>query len=231
MKTKILLGAVLISSSILAASAGPTDDVTSAVQKLGNESSYSWSTTIVVPADSRYKPGPSSGKTVKGDVTYAKMSMRGRTMEVYLKGTNAVLTNPDGSWQTLADAESDDNGPARFIGGLVRNFKTPVAQAAVVVADCPDLTQTNDAYAGTLTADGVKKLLSFRRGNADVSNPSGTAMFWVKNGELTKFEVHLKGTVTFNGNDMDMDRDTTVEISDIGTTTIALPDDVKKLMP
>jgi hypothetical protein len=104
-------------------------------------------------------------------------------------------------------------------------------QAATLVADCQDLAQTNDAYAGDLTPDGVKKMLSFRRGNSNVSNPSGTAMFWVKDGELTKFEFHVKGTMTVNDNDMDVDRDTAVEISDVGTTTITLPDDVKKLMP
>lgn len=231
MKTKILLSAVLISSSILAASADPADDVTSAAQKLGDESSYGWSTTVVVPADSRFKPGPSSGKIVKGDVTYIKTSFRNTTTEIYLKGTNAVLTNPDGGWETLADAESNDDGPARFVGGMVRNFKTPAAQAAGLVADCPDLAQTNDAYAGNLTTDAAKKMLSFRRGNATVSNPSGTVTFWVKDGELTKFETHVKGTVTFNDNDMDVDRDTTVEISNVGATTITLPDDVKKLMP
>lgn len=220
----------LITGSILAANAGPVSDVTSAAQKLGDEPSYSWSSTTIVPADSQFKPGPSSGKT-KGDMTYLKMSFRDNTMEVYIKGTNAVLTDPDGGWQTLTDAESNDDGPARFIGGMVRNFKTPAAQAAILVAGCQDLTQTNGVYSGTLTADAAKGLLSFRRGGANVSNPSGTAMFWVKNGELTQFESHLKGTVTFNDNDINIDRDTTVKISDVGTTTIPLPDDVKKLMP
>jgi hypothetical protein len=231
MKTKILLAAAFISSSLLAASAGPADDVSSAVQKLSNEASYSWSATVVVPADSRFKPGPSSGKTIKGDLTYVKMSNRNNTMEIYMKGTNAVLTNPDGGWQTLADAESGGQGPARFIGGMVHNFKSPAAQAAELAAGCPNLTQTNDAYAGDLTPDAAKKILSFRRGNASVTNPSGTATFWVKDGVLTKFETHVKGTVTFNDNDMNVDRDTTMEISDIGATTITPPDDVKKLMP
>lgn len=231
MKTKFLLGAALISSSIIGVSANPADDVSSAAQKLGDESSYSWSTTVIVPADSRFKPGPSSGKTIKGDVTYVKMSFRDNTTEIYMKGTNAVLTDPDGGWQTLADAESNDSGPARFVGGMVRNFKLPAVQAAGLAEDCAELMQTNDAYAGALTPDAAKKLLAFRRGNANVSNPSGTATFWVKDGELTKFEVHVKGTVTFDDNDMDVDRDTTVEISDVGTTTITLPDDVKKLMP
>ena len=223
-----------MAGSLLAASAGTADDVTSAAQKLGNEASYSWQMTTVVPADSPYKPRPSSGKTVKGDVTYVKLSFRNNTTEIYMKGTNAVLTDPDGGWQTLADAESSGQGPARFIGGMVRNFKSPAAQAADLVADCQNLTQTNGTYTSDLTADGAKKLLTFGRGRGGsptVSNPSGTATFWVANGELTKYEIHVKGTVTRNDNDMTVDRDTTTEISDVGATTVPLPDDVKKLMP
>ena len=233
MKTKILITtAALMAGSLLTACAGPADDVTSAAQKLGNEASYSWHTTVVVPADSRYKPGPTTGKIIKGAVTYVKTSFRNNTTEVYMKGTNAVLTDPDGGWQTLADAESDNQGPARFIGGMIRNFKGPATQAAELVADCQNLTQTNGAYVSDLTADGAKKLLTFRRGgNATISDPSGTATFWVANGELTKCEVHVKGTMTFNDNPVPVDRDTTTEISDVGTTAITLPDDVKKLMP
>ena len=34
--------------------------------------------------------------------------------------------------------------------------------------------------------------------------------------------------MSFNGNDIDVDRDTTVEFKDIGSTKITVPDDVKK---
>ena len=233
MKTKILLvAATMLTSSLLVAQAGPADDVTSAAQKLGGEANYSWKMTVVVPADSRFKPGPSEGKTEKSGVTYVKMSFRENTTEIYMEGTNAVLTDPDGGWQTLADAASDDQGPGRFMVGMVRNFKTPDLQAADLVADAQDLEETNGAYASALSTDGAKKLMTFRRGgNATVSNPAGTVMFWVSNGELTKFEYHVTGMMNFGDNDVPVDRDTTVEISDVGTTKIEVPDDVKSKMP
>lgn len=222
----------MLTGSLLVAQAGPADDVTSAAQKLGGEANYSWQTTVVVPADSRFKPGPTSGETEKGSVTYVKLSFRDNTTEIYMEGTNAVLTDPDGGWQTLADAASDDQGPGRFMVGMVRNFKTPDLQAADLVADAQDLEETNGAYASALTTDGAKKLLTFRRGgNATISNPAGTVTFWVSNGELTKYEFHVTGTTTFNDNDVTIDRDTTVEISDVGTTKIEVPDDVKAKMP
>jgi hypothetical protein len=231
MKMNILIGsAVVFLGPLLAAQAGPADDVTAAAQKLGSESSYSWHTTTVVPPDARFRPGPTDGKT-DGGLTYVKMNFRDNESEIYMKGTNAVMTDPDGGWQTLADAAQDDQGPGRFMTMMVRNFRAPAAQAADLVASCQTLTLTNGAYSSDLTPDGAKKLLSFRRGGgANVSNPSGTATFWIANGELTKYETHVKGTVSFNGNDMDVDRDTTVEIKDVGTTKIDVPDDVAKKM-
>jgi hypothetical protein len=231
MKTKTLFGAAaLLTGSLLAAQAGPADDVTSAAQKLAGEASYTWHTATVVPDSSRFKPGPEDGKIEKGSVTYDKFRFGDDTTEVYMKGTNAVLTDPDGGWQTLGDVDTSQ-GPGRFMIARIKNFQAPAAQAADLVTDAKDLEQTNGAYASDLTEAGAKKLLTFRRGrggSANITNPSGTVMFWVNNGELTKYEIHVKGTVSFNGNDMDIDRDTTVEIKDIGATKIDLPDDVKK---
>jgi hypothetical protein len=231
MKIKIpFSAAAVLTGSLLAAQAGPSDDVTAAAQKLGGESSYSWKTTTVVPADSQFKPGPSEGKTANS-LTYVKLSFGGNTTEIYMQGTNAAVTNPDGGWQSLQDLANDDQGPGRFMVPMIRNYRLPAAQAADVVADCKDLEETNGAYASDLTDDGVNKLMRFGRRNANVTNPSGTAMFWVKDGELTKYEFHVKGTVSRNGNDVDVDRDTTVEISDVGSTKIDVPDDAKKLLP
>ena len=235
MKIKILFSATaLLTGSLLAVHAAPADDVTSAAQKLGSESGYSWSVAVVVPEGSRFRPGPTNGK-IAGGVTDVKMSFRDNETEFFMKGTNVVVTDPDGGWETLADMASDSQGPGRFMVGMIRNFQTPAAQAAELAAGAKDLQLTNGAYAGNLTTDAAKKLLSFRgrRGNAtaNISNPSGTVRFWISNGELTKYEFHVKGTVTFNDNDMDIDRDTTVEIKDAGATTINLPDDVKKMMP
>jgi hypothetical protein len=52
--------------------------------------------------------------------------------------------------------------------------------------------------------------------------------FWVKDGVLSKYEIKVKGTVSFNGNDRDIDRTTTVEIKDIGATKIQVPEGAQK---
>jgi hypothetical protein len=61
-----------------------------------------------------------------------------------------------------------------------------------------------------------------------VSNAKGTVTFWLTDGKLVKFQTHVTGTVSFNGNDRDMDRTTTTEIKDVGTTKVEVADDAKK---
>jgi hypothetical protein len=38
----------------------------------------------------------------------------------------------------------------------------------------------------------------------------------------------VQGSVSWNGNDREVDRTTTVEIKDVGTTKIEVPEDAKK---
>ena len=231
MKKSILFGAMaLLAGSLFAADSSPKDDVTNAAKKLGDSANYSWHTTVVVPEDSQFKPGPTDGKTEKGGLTYVKLSFGDNTAEFVKKGESAALTSPDGGWQSLTNMDSSQ-GPGRFMAGMVRNFKTPDAQAAELAAAAKELKKDGDVYASDLTPEGAKTLLTFRRGgNATVSNPSGSAKFWVKDGVLTKYEFKVKGTVSFNGNDIDVDRDTTVEIKDVGTTKMDAPDEAKKLL-
>jgi hypothetical protein len=40
----------------------------------------------------------------------------------------------------------------------------------------------------------------------------------------------VQGKVDFNGNEVDLDRDTTVEIKDIGTTKVTVPAEAKKVL-
>jgi hypothetical protein len=84
-----------------------------------------------------------------------------------------------------------------------------------------------------LTEAGAKAMLAFRppRGGDEgptVSDAKGSVKFWVKDGQLAKYQYHVQGKVSFNGNDRDIDRTTTVEIKDVGTTKIQVSDDAKK---
>ena len=52
--------------------------------------------------------------------------------------------------------------------------------------------------------------------------------FWIKDGLLTKYEFKVQGKVTIGGNDRDVDRTSTVEIKDVGSTKVDVPDEAKK---
>jgi len=227
MKKKILFGAiVLLAGPLLAADSSPKDDVIGAAQKLAATASYSWNQTVVVPEDNRFKPGPTDGKTEKGVATYVKMSFGDNTTEIVMKGDKAAVTDPDGNWQSLTNLEGDDQGPGRFLVRMVHNFSAPAAQATNLVASVTELKKDGDAYSGDLTEAGAKA--QFRFGT--VTNPKGSAKFWIKDGLLTKFEYKVQGKVSINGNEFDADRDTTVEIKDVGATKVVVPDAAKKVL-
>jgi len=229
-KSILFLTITALTGAVFAGESSPKDDVTSAAKKLGEKANYSWKTTVVVPESAQFKPGPTEGKTEKDGFTHVKLSFRDNTTEVVLKGEKGVFTNQDGDWQTPADAEGDQ-GPGRFMAGMVRNFKPPTAQATDLAADVKELKKDGDAYAGDLTEEAAKKLMRFRRGGGDgptISNAKGSAKFWIKDGVLTKYEFKVTGKMDFNGNDIDVDRATTVEIKDVGVTKVEVPEAAKK---
>jgi hypothetical protein len=227
MKTIVLsIATTFITASLLAADATPKDEVLAAAKKLGEKPNYAWKTTVVVPESAQFKPGPSEGKTTKEGITFVTVSLGDNTTRIYLKGDKAVA-DPNGDWQTLAELEADE-GPGRFLAFVIRNFKAPVAQAEELANAAKELKKDGDALASEMTEEGAKK--QFRWGN--VTNPKGSVKFWLKDGQLSKLQFKLTGKVDFNGNEIDVDRDTTVEVKDVGTTKVETPEAaMKKLNP
>ena len=104
-----------------------------------------------------------------------------------------------------------------------------------MLSKAPDLKAGPDGtWSGDLTAAGAAALMTFGRPGATNGPPpakdaSGTVKFWVKDGELTKYESHLKGTVSFapdqDGQAMETIR--TAEIHDQGKTKVEVPAEAK----
>jgi hypothetical protein len=131
------------------------------------------------------------------------------------------------------EATSGDPGPATFIARRMQNFKGPVAQAEDLTGKVQELKKDGDTYAGDLTEEAAKSQLMFggRAGGGngpEISGAKGSVKFWVKDGLLSKCEIKVKGSVSFNGNDRQVDRTTTIEIKDIGSTKIEVPAEAKK---
>ncbi|HSU55382.1 MAG TPA: hypothetical protein VLT36_15105 [Candidatus Dormibacteraeota bacterium] len=231
MKKQLLIVAMtVLAGSLLAAEGGAKEEVVSAAKKLAEKPNYSWKTTVVVPESAPFKPGPTEGQTEKDGFIHVKMNFRDNTTELVKKGDKVAFTNPDGDWQTPADAENDQ-GPGRFMAGIARNFKAPAAQATEIAEGTKDLKKDGEVYSGDLTDEGAGNLMRFRRGGngaPTIKDAKGSAKFWVKDGVLSKYEFKVTGSMNFNGNDMDVDRTTTIEIKDVGNTKVEVPEGAKK---
>jgi len=232
MKGKALFSSItLLAGSLIAADSSPKEDITRAAKKLAEKANYSWSTTVVVPEGSRMRPGPTEGRTEKDGCTLLKMTFGDNTIQAVLKGDKAAITDPDAGWQSLTELDANE-GRGRWTAAMLRNFKAPAAQAAGLVAGAKELKPEGDAFSSDLTEDAAKPLLTFgRRTGADapkVSNAKGSAKFWIKDGLLAKYEFKVRGKVTFNDNERDVDRTTTVEIKEVGSTKVEVPEEAKK---
>ncbi len=113
-----------------------------------------------------------------------------------------------------------------------QNFKTPVALALEMVDKLDNIKKADEAYTADLSEEAVKQLMAMRRrpnANAgpQISDPKGTVKMWIKDGVITKIEAHVTATVTFNGNDNKVDRTTTTEFTDVGSTKVTVPDEAK----
>lgn len=224
MKRIVLLSAVFSFALSLAAATSPKDEVAAAAKKLGEQANYSWKQTV----ETGQFTGVTDGKTEKDGFTHLVTSFGDNRSETVLQGGKGAVTNQDGAWESLAEAETAE-GFGRFRAIMARNFKAPAAQAAELAAAAKELKKDGDAYSGELTEEGAKPFLRFGRGgDASVKNAKGSVKFWVKDGMLSKYEYRVSGTVSFNDNDRDVDRTTTVEIKDVGSTKVAVPDAAKK---
>ena len=232
MKRHLLFGTMaLLAGSLLAANAAPKDELTAAAKKLSDKDNYAWKQTTENAGGGGFGGGTSEGKTEKDGYLWLSMTMRDNTIEAVKKSEKGAIKTQDG-WQSLSEATSGDPGPATFIARRMQNFKAPAAQAEDLAGKTKELKQDGDVYSGELTEEGAKSQLMFggrAGGNGpEISGAKGSVKFWVKDGVLSKYEIKVKGSVSFNGNDRDVDRTTTVDIKDIGSTKIQVPEGAQK---
>jgi len=229
MKRHMTIGTLaLLAGSLLAADTGPKDEVTAAAKKLADKDNYAWKQTTENAGGGGFGGGASEGKTEKDGYTWLSMTMRDNTVEALKKGDKGAIKTQDG-WKSISEATSGDPGPGTFIARRMQSFKAPAAQAQDLAGAVKELKKDGDVYSGDFTEEGAKSQLTFggRGGNVEISGAKGSVKFWVKDGMLSKYEIKVQGKVTYNGNDRDIDRTTTVEIKDIGATKIQVPAEAK----
>jgi len=231
MKNKILFTLLAMAAGpLLAADSGPKDDLLAAAKKLAQQG-YSWKTTLEMGNFSNV----SEGKADKDGLVQLSITFNDNTTQVFLKGEKGAVKLQDQDWQSMAEltsADSGQRGPGRFMGRMLRNYKAPAAQVEELVGKTQEIRKEGDAYTADLTEAGAKGQLSMggRRGGAapEVSNAKGSVRISLRDGLVSKYELRLQGTMTFNGEDRDVSRTTTIEIKDVGKTNLEVPDDARK---
>jgi hypothetical protein len=230
MKSNILFTLMSLATiSLLAADSAPKDEILTATKKLADQPNYSWRSTVVVPEDARFRPGPTEGKLEKGGITWVSLTMMDNKIEAVTKDDQGAIKQ-DGEWKSLQDFDKEE-GFARMPAMIVRGIKTPAKEAAELASVAKELKAEGDVIAGDLTEDGARKMQRFGPPGGEgptVSDAKGSVKFWVKDGNLIKYEYKLKGKISFNGNEMTNDRTTTVEIKEVGTTKLDVPETARK---
>ena len=234
MKRSILSGlGALVAGSLFAADPTPKEIVTAAAKKLGGQTNYTWTTTVAVPEDAQFKPGPTEGKTEKDGFTTLSLSFFDNKIQAALKGGKAAAATEDGSWKTTEELDEQE-GPGRFMGVILRASKKPADEAAEIASFAKDLKKDGEMYASDLTEEGAKALQTFKMPGGDtmvVNEAKGSAKFWLKDGLVTKYEFKLKGKMKFGDNEFPNDRTTTVEIKDVNKTKVEVSEAAKKKLP
>jgi len=244
-KTVFCSTLALVAGSSIVCYADSKADATAAADKLGTN--YSWKQTSEnAGGGGGFGGGAQKGQTANG-VTKVTMTFNDMERVTYRKGEKTVMQNQDGEWMTMEEmmaARGGGNGGGgqgrRGGRGGAGAQMLPAETVKDLISKTKDLKDADGGLAGDLTEEGAKGALTFggrgRRGggggggnNAGPENAKGTLKVWLKDGAISKYQFHVSGTVQGRGGDpMDVDRTTTVEFSDVGSTKVEVPAEVAK---
>ena len=217
----------VLSVALLAAEANPSSDAKAAASALGQQKNYAWvSTPRSEGASVNWRQGPTYGQSEKGGCTYIKFDLGDNTIEAAFKGTKSAI-KLDSIW-TSSEELVDDRA---WIAGALKAYRPPAGEAEQLAEAAPRLAkQADGTLSGSLAEEKVKDLLLMgRRTDTPPKDLKGSVRFWLKEGALAKYEFNVQGKVPGrDGQELDINRTTTVEIKDVGSTKVALPEEARK---
>jgi hypothetical protein len=208
--------------------AEPKSDVISAVKSLAQQSGYAWTYTPKTEGSESAKrqQAPLTGKTERDGYTLIHGEMGDVSVDIGLKGEKMVV-NYSGDWLSAAEIGENNRTVQRL-----RALKRPTDEAELLLAKSATVKKDADGvYTSDLDTAWSKEMFALLgRRAAEAPTAQGAAKFWVKDGRLSKYEFIIRGKIT-TGKDKEeteISRTTTVEIKDVGTTKVGLPEDAKK---
>jgi hypothetical protein len=226
MKTLSFVFSILV-LSLSAATADPKSEVSDAIKKLARESGYGWTYTPKTEgSESARRQGPMEGKTEKEGLSYLKGEAGDITIEIAFKGEKMIV-NYNGDW--LSTAEIGENN--RTVQRL-KALKRPTDEAEYLLGKSTALKKESDGvYSSEMDAAAAKEMFALLgKRAAEAPAAKGLVKFWVKDGQLAKYEFIVRGKITTGEEkrEVDLSRTTTVQIKEVGSTKVSLPEDAKK---
>ncbi len=235
MNQTLLIGLIgLIAGTLSAADSSPQDKLTTATKQFGDKPNYSWTATTKEGDGSPGRVGPIEGKAEKGGLVYLSFSVGAVPVEVYMNGQKGAAKATEG-WQTF-DEIAQTSGTAAAIVRYLRVYQAPAAESAALSGKVKELKEGDGVLSGDLKEEAAKEWLergARRREGQEppkIENPKGSVKFWLQNGALAKYEVNIQGKVTAGEREFDVNRTTTVEIKDAGSTKLEVPAEAKQKM-
>jgi hypothetical protein len=222
----------LVANGLIAAESNSKDKVASAAKQLADKSNYSWTTSMKEADGSPGRLGTIEGKAEKGGLTGLSFSVGDVPVTVFMKGDKGAAQALEG-WQTF-DEIAQTSGTAAAVVRFLRSYKAPVAESSKLLGDVQELKETGGAFTGDLKEEAVKEMLLFGTRRREGQEPpkttdaKGSVKFWIKDGLLSKIEINVQGKVTAGERHAEINRTTTVEIKDVGTTKMDLPAEAKQ---
>ncbi len=219
---------LLAATSLTALAAEPKADLAAAAAKLQDKSSYAWTSTTEIEGG-QWTPAPVNGKTEKGGFTHISTKMQDNEIEVVMKDSKVAVKTPDG-WKSSAELEANTGGGPNF-GRFFASQRSAGGEATNILAKAKEVKAADGKFTVEISPEGAAELASMRgrrQGAPAPKNASASAVFWVKDGVIAKYELKSKATITTqDGEDRTMARTTTVEIKDVGTAKVEVPAEAK----
>jgi len=238
MKSTIASVLLVLAASASAAAFDDKDDLKAAARKLSEAPNYSWTSTSKNNAENagapaRFGSGPVEGKSEKDGVTWVQMKQGENSFEAAFKGEKFAMKIKD-MWMGAGDAPGGAQ-PGRpdmsaMMGRMLKNIKPGAKGVEESIDKIENLKNEGDGvYSGTFTPEAAKDQLAPPGvPNVTSTDAKGSIKFWVKDGRLAKIESTLQGKMTIGQREREINRTTTTEFKDVGSTKIELPEEAKK---
>lgn len=212
----IVVATILLSTRSLHAGT-PKDLIAEAARRLAELANYTSQKTI---KSAMNRPGGqdiSMEERIVKDVSYQSVKYPPFVHEMLRKGNEQASrdgTNKD--WVTVGVA----NGQSPSLTNSVQTL----------LAGVEELKEVDGVYSGNLTETAAKAIAGGPGGmSPPVTAAKGSVRFWIKDGLLSRYELVLSSQATEpDGKSREINSTTTVNITNVGTTKIPVPDAVIK---